>query len=97
MYMERPNAARISSRLEEIIPAAHQGRIFHLFVAAGAERWGRFDLEQNVVSVHESAERGDQELLNLAVTQTILHDGSVHTLAPEAVPNGASVAAVLRY
>ncbi|MBI3934058.1 MAG: hypothetical protein HY316_05155 [Acidobacteria bacterium] len=96
-YQERAAAASVSKELREILPAASQGRIYSLFVAAGAEKWGRFDSEQNVVLVHESAERGDQELLNLAVILTILHAGSVYALAPTEMPDGSLIAARFRY
>jgi hypothetical protein len=96
-YTERMNASRTSHRLEEIVPAAYQGRIYHLFVAAGAERWGRFDADQNLLSVHETAEKGDKELLNLAVIQTILRGGSVYCLDAASVPDGSVVAALFRY
>jgi hypothetical protein len=66
-------------------------------VAAGAERWGRFDAEQNVLSVHETAEKGDEDLLNLAVIETILRSGSVYRLDPASVPDGSVVAALFRY
>jgi len=96
-YKERRDATRTSNDLNEILPAAFQGRVFYLFVGAGAEKWGRFDPEQNAVLVHESAERGDQELLNLAVIQTILNGGSVYALAAADVPDGGLLAAVFRY
>jgi hypothetical protein len=96
-YVERKDPVKTSDQLEGILPAASGGRIRCLFVAAGAEKWGRFDPEQNELSMHESAERGDQELVNLAVIQTILHQGEVYTLARSEMPNGALVAALFRY
>jgi hypothetical protein len=96
-YTERKDPAKTSERLQEILPAASGGRVRYLFVASGAEKWGRFDLERNELSVHESAEKGDQELLNLAVIQTILHQGEVYTLAPPEMPDGAWIAALFRY
>lgn len=96
-YTERTDAAKISRELREILPAASQGRIHYLFVAAGGEKWGRFDPEQNAVSVHESAEKGDQELLNLCVIQTIVHGGSVFPLEPSEMPDGSLIAAQYRY
>lgn len=96
-YTERTDAAKISRELREILPAASQGRIHYMFVAARKEKWGRFDPEQNVVSVHPSAGKGDQELLNLAVIQTILHGGTVFSLEPAEMPESSLVAALYRY
>lgn len=89
--------ARISKELKDILPAASQGRIYHLFVPAGAQKWGYFDSEHNVVFVHDKHEAGDQDLLNLAAVQTILHGGSVYTLDSPEMPEGASIAALFRY
>jgi len=96
-YTERNDAAKISRELSEILPAASQGRIQYMFVAAGREQWGRFEPEQNVVSLHESAEKRDQELLNLCAVQTILHGGSVFSLEPAEMPDGSLIAALYRY
>lgn len=96
-YVERTDPAKTSHKLTEILPAAYQGRIYHLFVAEGGEKWGRFDPEQAAVTVHDSAERGDQELLNLAAIQTIVHGGVVYTLGPSEMPEGALIAALFRY
>ncbi|MBI2820344.1 MAG: hypothetical protein HYX73_10220 [Acidobacteria bacterium] len=96
-FTERSDAAKISKKLQEILPAASRGRIHYLFVALGGEKWGRFDPEENVVSVHESAEKGDQELLNFTVIQTILHGGSVYALEPSEMPDGSLIAALFRY
>lgn len=96
-YTERSDATKTSNELREILPAAHQGRIFHLFIAAGAEKWGQFDPQNNTVSLHESAEKGDQELVNLAAVQTILHQGSLYSLAPPDMPDGSCIAAMFRY
>lgn len=96
-YKERSDATKTSDKLTEILPAAHQGRIFHLFVATGKEKWGKFDPEQEAVTLHDQAEKGDQELINLAVVETILHGGTVYALDPAEVPNGALTAAVFRY
>lgn len=96
-YKERANASRTSRELHEILPAAYQGRIYSLFVAADLQKWGNFDPEQNVLSVHSSRETGDQDLLNLAAVQTILCGGSVYALAPSDMPDGSPIAALFRY
>jgi hypothetical protein len=96
-YTERTDSSKTSHKLEEILPAAYQGRVYHLFVATGREQWGKFDEETSELSLHERAEKGDRELLNLAVIGTILNRGGVYALAPGDVPDGASLAAVLRY
>ena len=49
------------------------------------------------VFVHEGHETGDQDLLNLAVVQTILHGGSVYALDSSEMPDDSPAAALLRY
>ena len=46
---------------------------------------------------HDREEPGDEELLDLAVTQTLRHDGKVHGMKPEEIPGGHLLAAVYRY
>lgn len=96
-FQECLDPARVSKELKEILPAASEGRIFHLFVPADTQRWGYFDSEHDVVFVHDKHEVGDEDLLNLAAVQTILHGGSVYTLDSSEMPEGTSVAALFRY
>ena len=96
-YKERSDPAKTSWELEEILAAAHQGRIFCLFVQTDAHQWGQFDPEKGVVSRHDHPEAGDQDLLNLAIVQTILHGGSLYALAPSEMPEGSGIAALFRY
>jgi Bacterial archaeo-eukaryotic release factor family 3 len=96
-YKECADATKTSKELQEILPAAYQGRVYFLFVATQVQKWGNFDPEQSVLCVHESREIGDQDLLNLAVVQTILHGGSVYALDSSDMPDGSSIAALFRY
>lgn len=83
--------------LEQIIPAAINGRVEILFVSAGLQRWGVFDTATNKVKVHDQKESGDEHLLDLAVVQTYLQGGTVYVLKQEKMPGGTEAAAVLRY
>lgn len=96
-YREEPNARKTSKELGEILPAAYEGRVYHLFVASGAQQWGSFDPSQNVVTVHGEAQTGDENLLNLLTIQAILHGGSVYTVMPSDMPDNSLLAAVFRY
>lgn len=96
-YKECLDPAKTSKQLTAILPAAYQGRIYNLFVPMDAQKWGYFDSEHNVVFEHERPEARDQDLLNLAVVQTILHGGSVYALNSSEMPDGGSAAALFRY
>ncbi len=69
-----------------------------LFVAVGVQRWGRFEAQAGDVVVHESHEPGDQDLLDLAAVQTLMHAGRVYAVQAAQVPDsGNPAAAVFRY
>jgi len=88
---------RVADTLEKIVPAAYQGRIETLFVAAGVQQWGVYNPVTNEIDHHSQKESGDEFLLDLAAVQTYLKGGIVYIVEPEKVPGGTSAAAVLRY
>jgi hypothetical protein len=89
--------ALASSYLRAIVPAAHDGRIATLFVAAGQRRWGTFDPTTGVLILHEAAQPRDTELVDFAAIETILHSGAVYVVAPEQLTDAAPLAAIFRY
>jgi hypothetical protein len=88
---------RVANTLEKIVPAAYDGRVETLFVAAGVQQWGVFNPVTNEIKIHDQIESGDEPLLDLAAVQTYLKGGTVYAVEPEKVPGGTSAAAVLRY
>ena len=88
---------RVADTLEKIVPAAYDGRVETLFVAAGVPQWGVFDPVTSEIELHDPIESGDEHLLDLAAVQTYLKGGIVYAVEPESVPGGTSAAAVLRY
>lgn len=64
--------------VEEIIKAAPYGRVEVLFVDKNAKRWGSFD--ENNIEVHFDREQkpGNEDLLDFAAVQTLLHGGTVY-------------------
>ncbi len=96
-YERRRPEGRTASGLAQVLPAAHHGRVEVLFAALGLERWGRFDPATGAVELRDEPAPGDEDLLDRASIQTFLNGGAVFPVAPERVPGGAPVAAVLRY
>ena len=96
-YHEGLAKGRASHALTDILPAAYQGRIAALFVPLGVRRWGRFDFDRSSLDVHEVEQPGDEELLDLATMQTLMHGGMVYGVKPEEVPGGQLLAAVHRF
>jgi Bacterial archaeo-eukaryotic release factor family 3 len=93
-------AGRASYRYEEILPAAHDGRVDTLFVARGVRLWGSYDSQKREVHLQEDQERqrnGGQDLLDLAAVQTFLNGGKVFAVPQQEVPNGQAMAAIFRY
>lgn len=96
-YRESIATGRATQRVREIVPAAHDGRIESLFLEAEQEQWGTFNPATRMLHVHLKARFNDDDLLDVAATQTLLHGGSVYVVAHEDMPAGGPLAAVLRY
>lgn len=86
-----------SYHVEETISAALHGRVEALFVPIGKHVWGAADAATRSVTIHDAAQPYDEDLLDLAAIQTLAAGGSVFALAPDEMPNGASVAAIFRF
>jgi hypothetical protein len=96
-YLEGIAKARAGNRLQDVLPAAYQGRVASLFVPLRTRRWGRFDADRLAVEEHHEQRPGDDEFLDLAATQTLLHGGAVYGVEPDEVPDRQLVAAVYRF
>jgi Bacterial archaeo-eukaryotic release factor family 7 len=96
-YRDLAGAGRTSNSIGEIVPAASYGRVASLFVALDQEQWGTFDPQTATLQVHEQAQPGDEDLLDLAATQTLLHGGAVYAVEHSGMPDDTPLAAVFRY
>jgi hypothetical protein len=100
-YGDLQGTGRASSRYDEILPAAHDGRIDTLFVARGVRLWGSYDEKKREARLEENQDdqgsgRGE-DLLGLAAAQTFLNGGQVYAVPQQDVPGGQAMAAVFRY
>jgi len=96
-YRKLAGTGKTSDDLRKIVPAAHQGQVESLFVDRTAHRWGVFDPATGEVTERASApQRGDDELLDLAAVQTLMHRGAVYAVAADQIPSPPAVA-VFRY
>lgn len=86
-----------SNRLEEVVSAAAQGRVDTLLVARGQQVWGRVVSATGQVETHHKPQPDDEDLLDYAAGQTLLHGGRVYPLEAGEMPDSAPAAAVLRY
>ena len=86
-----------SDSIEEVLLASAYGRVESLFVDLDQMQWGRFDAATNTLARHQEAEPGDEDLLNVAAVQTLLHDGVVYAVEHAEMPGESLVAAMYRY
>jgi len=96
-YHQAMANGRGAGRLEAVLPAAHEGRVDTLLVAADGQRWGRYDPAQRRLDVHDRPAPDDEELVNLAVVVAFRQGAAVHTLPEGQMPDKQPAVAVLRY
>ena len=89
-------AEKASNDMRVVGPAWDSGQVGLLFSALDAEVWGIFAPQSNALHVHSEPRPGDEDLLDLAATQTVLHRGTVYAAKREEIPDGGPVAAVFR-
>lgn len=97
MYEQMGGSDRASVSLKEIVKAAYDGRILHLFVAQGSRHMGNFDEMAHCVRTHGQERPGDEDLINAAAVQTLNHAGNVFVIPRNKTPHGSQMAAVMRY
>ena len=98
-YQQLAGTGRVSSQIEEVVAAAHFGRVDKLILAADTPVWGVFDRESGKVLHHQEglSEDDDLALVDFAATQTLQNGGTVYALSQKEMPAGSPVIAVLRY
>lgn len=97
LYERLAGTGRASGEIREIVPAAAYGRVDTLFVAVNKEQWGVFDRATGSLHVRETVKFGDDDLLDIAATQTLHNGGTVYAVSDAEVPGGTLAAAVFRY
>lgn len=94
-------SGRASADIKEIVPAAYSGRVEQLLVQNTADIWGKYDLANNRVEVHQERTTQSEDLLNTAALYTFQNDGSIYVVEDNEMPDSSEdvspVAAVFRY
>jgi hypothetical protein len=88
---------RTTHDIKKAAPAAYNGQVELLFLAAGAQQRGSFDPQIDEVRIPQETELGDEDLYDFTAIQTILNGGTVYLLEADKVPDGEPMAALLRY
>lgn len=96
-YQQLAHTDQASAQLREVLIAAYQGRVGSLFVATDEQRWGAYDFDTDTLTLHNEPQPGDEDLLDTAAIQTLLHDGAIYVVESPDVPADSPLAAVFRY
>ena len=84
--------------LEQIVIAAHDGRVETLLMQLGRHHWGTFDAESRRINRAEEASAENYDLCDLAAVRTLRADGQVVVLDEDADPvSEQGIAAIYRY
>lgn len=90
---ERVTPARYATGLSAILRAAAGGRLARLYIDQASRMLGVFEGTRRAGRWNWGAE----DLLNIAAVETLLQGGSVFSLPAGRIPDGAALAAILRY
>lgn len=99
-YQELAGTGKASYQIDDIAPAALDGRIDTLFVVKGTHKWGVINREDNTVILHDEKRENDKDLVSKAAVDTILGGGSTYFVDREQLPENvedAEMAAVFRW
>jgi hypothetical protein len=83
--------------VKDIVRACYEGRVMALLIAETAQVMGNFN--EAIFSAEGSRELKpwDEDLLNAAALQTILHGGQVFVVPQSKIPENRPMAAIVRY
>ncbi|WP_036482027.1 hypothetical protein [Myxosarcina sp. GI1] len=96
-FNESLAADRAGTEIEKILPAAYNGQVDTIFIAANAQKWGKFDPQANKIEFVEEPGDGAIDLLDYAAMRTFLQGGDVYILELEEMPEKSPIVATFRY
>jgi len=91
-FDKKVGTGHASVHIQDIVAAAYEGRVSHLFFQENAQYEGSFDVVRQ--RVHRDTA---QDLVDSAATETLAHGGDARILSASAMPNGVAVCALFRY
>ncbi len=95
---EKKTGNKYANEVPEVVRLANNGRVDTLFVVVDKHVWGRFDPDSLKTELHEpNRQEGDEDLLDTAALQTILHGGEVYAVQQDQMPDRAETCAILRF
>ena len=96
-FDKRVGTGHASTHIQDIVAAAWEGRVSHLFFQCDAQYMGTFDAVRQRVKHTEDPLDTPIDLVESAAWQTILHGGVARVLPGAAMPKGVPVCALFRY
>lgn len=87
---ERASPARFSTEPDKTLRLAFEGRIAQLYVNESESSIGVFERDRY-------RSWGKEDLLNLAMVQTLVHGGEAHTLPAAMIPEQSAIVGIMRY
>lgn len=96
-YERAARSPRGTIALDQIVPAAVEGRVDALIAAFGTRVWGTWDAKQRRVSFRDGSDPQRVDLVDMAVRETLVHGGDVCIVPPDQVPEQAVAAAAFRW
>lgn len=88
---------RTGEGVQELAPAAIQGRVQTVFARSGEPVWGIVSPDGTSVEVHGEKQTGDVDLVDVVAVEAFMRDADVHLDPEEALTTKLPVAAILRY
>lgn len=89
---------RTSYEMNDIVPAAIDGRISVLFLQKFKDRYGLYDTVNRSLIIDENLKTSHASLFNLAAVKTWLNNGQVFITKPDEMPfEGTIINALFRY
>lgn len=96
-FNDLSNTDKTSDKIEEILPAAANGRVRALYLRTDVPVWGRFDPATLAVEAHDAPRDGDTDLLCLAAIYVLQNKGTTYAVHKEDLPTDSPQAAMFRY
>ncbi len=96
-YHDLLGTGKASNNLREIVPASFHGRVSELLVDTSRQEWGWYNQETGQLEWQQESLAENEELLDLASTETYINRGEVFALKPEEMPDAEPLVAIFRW
>lgn len=96
-YYNNRTTGLTSASPEDVIPACFYAKAAIVFVEKDCLMWGTFNEQDNRLTLSEERQNDDACMLNAAVSKALQTGAAVFATEKEYMPDGATIAALMRY